>query len=143
MIKSNLFSSLKTKDDCNGATIPEWRDANDNEIPSCRWKEHSDNPYGGTCYNIIYPSAIHTTGSTNREAGEVGGEWYLDIGTEEIDKTHQLAKDRYDSKGKINYDPIGFADSLPRKEREDDTTNKFDEIQLKDHPGPWRYVPEN
>ena len=71
-------TSIKTETDCEGATIPGWRDANGDRIRSCYFVKNDNEQFGGKCYNIIYPSAIHTTGSKYRYASEVGGASHVD-----------------------------------------------------------------
>ena len=133
-------SAIKTKRDCEDAKIPGWRDKKGDEIRSCYFKENPDEEFGGTCYNIIYPHAMHTTGWENRPEGEVGRVPGHQYG--KIDREGELARDktkrtRVDPKS-IDYDPMWTADAL-----EDEGPEEHPEKKLKDPipipEGPWRW----
>lgn len=141
-------TGIKNKLDCKDAKIPGWRDKNGDAIRACGYVTDPSDPRGGKCYNIIYPNAIHTTGSRNRDAGEVGGEATTKHADIEIDHGRELAKDKkVDSKTEeyvttndpadkddgINYDPLMLAiESGAGGLREDDKVT----IQ----EGPWKFV---
>ena len=87
-------TGIKNKLDCKDAKIPGWRDKNGDAIRACGYVTDPSEEGGGKCYNIIYPNAIHTTGSRNRDAGEVGGEATTKHADIEIDHGRELAKDK-------------------------------------------------
>jgi uncharacterized membrane protein YqaE (UPF0057 family) len=128
-------TGIKTEEDCNDSKIPGWRDQNDGEIPSCRWVKDENK-----CFNIIYPSGIHTIGSTNREAGEIGGRMDLIIGDDAIDQSEELADDKKLplQPDKIDYSPMGMAKGRDKRDR--NTAEGYERIQLSEHPGPWKYM---
>jgi len=97
---------------------------------------------GGKCYNIIYPSAIHTTGYSDRLINEVGGRSFHQRGDTKIDHTRELAHDvdedndlipDDDKDSKINYNPL-----FKPKEVENPADLKEDSFKIEE--GPWRYV---
>jgi uncharacterized membrane protein YqaE (UPF0057 family) len=123
-------TGLKTKQDCEDATIPGWRDSSGGKIRSCGWHDSND---GGKCYNIIYPHGVHTIGRKDRYAGEKGHDTgdHSSHGDEtQIDREAELARDRKED-GKIVYDPMGMADSIGG------TAAIEDKIDIPD--GPWSY----
>uniref|UniRef100_A0A6C0J8Y5 Uncharacterized protein n=1 Tax=viral metagenome TaxID=1070528 RepID=A0A6C0J8Y5_9ZZZZ len=141
-------TGIKNKLDCENAKIPGWRDKNGDAIRACGYVTDTSNLRGGQCFNIIYPNAIHTTGSRNRDAGEVGGVGGTTLGDREIDHGRELAKDKqvgsrgkeYDPKNDpadndlgINYDPLMLA-----KESGFDKELGDDSIDIPD--GPWKFV---
>jgi uncharacterized membrane protein YqaE (UPF0057 family) len=129
-------TGLKTKQDCIDAMIPGWRDANDNEIRACGYHV---NEGVGKCYNIIYPSGVHTIGDRYRYLGETGYESGDGRG-ETIDKTAELAFD-YEDGDKIQYDPIGHAKSLADSTTIADNIDPGDGSQPYKIPeGPWKYM---
>ena len=125
-------TGLKTKQDCKEAMIPGWRDAKGEEIRSCGWNSNDNK-----CYNIIYPHGVHTIGRRDRYAGEVGGKKgvHLSDGDElSIDRTAELARDREEN-GKINYNPMGMADSIGEG---DTPLDPEDHIDIPE--APWKYM---
>ena len=127
-------TSLKTEEDCEAAKIPGWRDSIGDEIRACGYTNNK-------CYNIIYPSGVHTIGDRYRYSGETGtdGSAHITHNSEtEIDRRAELADDRYlnEDSTKIDYDPIGHAKSLADNST---TSNLPDPEGFKIPPGPWSY----
>ena len=134
-------TAIKTERDCNDAKIPGWRAKNGDEIRACHYIKDDSMEYGGRCYNIIYPSAMHTTGRRDRLAGEVGGK-SDHRGHDDRDATHihlkmQLAEDAeiHTRKGvKIDYDAKGYAKGIGGGDT--DRLSKSYEVP----EGPWQYT---
>ena len=59
-------TGIKDKKSCKDATIPGWRDKSGNTIKACGFVSDPYDSNGGKCYNIIYPSGIHTLGNKAR-----------------------------------------------------------------------------
>ena len=143
-------TGIKNKLDCENAKIPGWRDKEGDAIRACGYVTDTSNLRGGQCFNIIYPNAIHTTGSGRREGSERGGRGRVTLDDKKIDYGRELAKDKQvGSRGKaynpindpaddelgINYDPLMLAEisGLDKdKELGDDS------IDIPD--GPWKFV---
>ena len=132
-------TGINNEIDCKAATIPGWRDANGGEIRSCGWVKDDNNLRGGKCYNIIYPSAVHTTGRTVRNAHEIGT---VEAGYDDnIDHTTELGTDKYidDDKNKgIDYNPIGLAEESHEDTDVEEETILDDKVKIPQ--GPWKYV---
>ena len=135
-------TSINNEYDCKNATIPGWRDAQGETIPACVYDSTREG--NNKCFNIIYPSAIHTTGSQYRYDGEVGlnkhkvGGVYDEIngrggGDGYIGTRHEIAEDQKTG-GKINYNPIGHAKTLDN----DAVLDSDDRIKIPQ--GPWKFV---
>lgn len=130
-------SAIKTKRDCEDAKIPGWRDKKGDEIRSCYFKENPDEEFGGKCYNIIYPHAMHTTGWDNRPESEVGRvDGHIDG---KIDREGELAHDKEKpTRGNpdgIDYDPMWTADAL--EDEGGDSQKLKNPIDIP--KGPWRW----
>lgn len=129
---------INNERDCNSAIIPGWRAKDGSEIRSCMFVRNADNPEIGQCKNIIYPHAIHTSGSRARFDGEVGNSTD-DHNSEDnyIDHPEELAAGELpNNSGLVEtiYDPLGIPDEL-----EGVSSNRISE-SYKIPEGPWRYV---
>lgn len=141
-------TSINNEYDCKKATIPGWRDSEGNRIPACVYDSNAAGE--NKCYNIIYPSAIHTTGSRYRYDGEKGLGWHPGGQTDNgiIDTREEIAADmdsdgdtrNPDSTNKINYNPIGRAKALEDYGVNDDPSTLDQSDQVEIPQGPWEFV---
>jgi uncharacterized membrane protein YqaE (UPF0057 family) len=137
-------STINNQKDCEAATIPGWIDANGNPIRACGYDRNATS--NNKCFNIIYPSAIHTTGSEYRYDGEIGLGWHPGGQTDNgfIDKRKELAYDKttgtyggrreQDSTDDVNYNPMLTADSYEK------TGDLDPDDQIPIPKGPWTFV---
>ena len=135
-------TGINNKIDCESATIPGWRTRSGDTIRACGFKSDPNQAEGGKCYNIIYPSAVHTFGNRDRLSREVGNGAYHKDDDSTIDDSRELAYDvdkdndyipDNEKNPKINYNPLFLA-------KEVDKGNLDEEDQIEIPSGPWRYV---
>jgi len=125
-------TGIKTKIDCESAMIPGWRAKNGDDIRACGFTIDGNDPMGGKCYNIIYPSAVHTTGSNYRYDGETGlGSMPGGENNDKIDVARELATDKKTDDGKIDYNPMNYT-------KETGDPAPINEIDIPE--GPWKFV---
>ena len=131
-------TSINNEKDCKAATIPGWRDKKGNPIPACVYDSKAQTT--NKCFNIIYPSRIHTSGSNIRRKGEIGNEFGGERRDNDtiIDNVRETATDKFvEGTDKIEYNPTGLA-------RDRDCSGEECNLNTDDHvpipEGPWTFV---
>ena len=99
-------TSIKNEKDCKASYNSRLRDKKGNPIPACIYDSKTEGP--NKCFNIIYPSEIHTSGFKTRYKNEVGNSDSEKFQDEYIDLVKETATDKtVESTGDIDYNPVG------------------------------------
>ena len=137
-------TGIKDKKSCKEATIPGWRDKSGNTINACGFVSDPSDSNGGKCYNIIYPSGIHTLGNTARFEDEQVVKARAGLAAQ-IDTEYELAYDKKlgslnevaEEGDDIEYNPMMRVRPL-RRWKDDKVKNLTDKIDIPE--GPWKFI---
>mgnify|MGYP006076545991 CR=1 FL=1 len=137
-------TGIKDKKSCKEATIPGWRDKSGNTINACGFVSDPSDSNGGKCYNIIYPSGIHTLGNTARFEDEQVVKARAGLAAQ-IDTEYELAYDKKlgslnevaEEGDDIEYNPMMRVRPL-RRWKDEKVKNLTDKIDIPE--GPWKFI---